>query len=134
MRKNEVRQLDEFSLSMEAFCYQEELPMHAMLETHKAEFVALCNQHSVVKLEAFGSIRHGTFDGDRSDLDLIATFADTGPGYSTRYLDFVESIEKLVGRHVDLLTPGAIKSPIFRQFVDACRQVNYERKSQEEAA
>jgi predicted nucleotidyltransferase len=108
--------------------------MHSIFETHKNELTSLCEKFGVSKLESFGSICTGAFDPDHSDLDMIATFEDTGPGYSVRYLGLVESLEHLLDRHVDLLTPSAIKSPLFRRSVDACRQVIYERDGREEAA
>jgi predicted nucleotidyltransferase len=47
-----------------------------------------------------------------SDLDFIATFADThATGYADRYLGFAEALEALFGRSFDLLTKGSIRNP-----------------------
>jgi predicted nucleotidyltransferase len=61
-----------------------------------------------------------------SDLDFVATFADTQkPGYAKRYLHFAEALEELFGRSVDLITDGSIRNPYFQEEVDATRQPVY---------
>ena len=78
----------------------------------------LCRQFGVIRLEAFGSAVHGRFDPARSDIDLLAEFAaPREPGYANRYLDFAEALEALFERKVDLLTPGAIRSPRFAESI-----------------
>lgn len=108
--------------------------MHPIIEAHREELAALCAEFGVSKLEVFGSICRGTFEPGRSDLDFIATFADRGPGYADRYLDFADAVQELFGRDVDVVTPYSIKSPLFRESVDECRQVVYEQTRGEAAA
>lgn len=108
--------------------------MHPLIERYRAGLVALCHEFGIAKLEVFGSICTGAFDPDRSDVDLIATFADKGPGYADRYLSFADAAERLMGRHVDLITPRSIANRYFQQSVDACRMVIYEQRRADEAA
>ncbi len=103
-----------------------------LIEAHRDAIIALCRQYGVRRLDLFGSAATGAFDAATSDLDFIATFADTEkPGYAHRYLGFAEALEALFGRPVDLLTEGSIRNPYFRQDVEATRQrVFVERDAQ----
>jgi predicted nucleotidyltransferase len=96
------------------------------VSTHLAEIAALCRRYGVRRLDLFGSAATGAFDPETSDLDFVATFADTRvPGYADRYLDFADALEALFGRPVDVLTENMIRNPYFRQAVDATRQPVY---------
>lgn len=108
--------------------------MIPLLEVHRDELALLCRQSGVCRLDVFGSAANETFDPARSDLDFIARFADTGPGYAYRFLDFAEALETLFGRRVDLLTEGMIKNRIFRREVEATRQCLYEHPHAQAAA
>jgi uncharacterized protein len=94
-----------------------------LIEAHLESIRTLCRQYGVLRLDVFGSAATGAFNAEKSDLDFIATFADTEkPGYARRYLAFAEGLEALFNRPVDLLTEGSIRSPYFRQTVEATRQ------------
>jgi len=96
--------------------------MIELIEEHQAEIHTLCRQFGVLRLDLFGSAVTGAFDAATSDLDFIATFADTEkPGYARRYLSFAEALEALFGRPVDLLTERSIRNPYFRHAVEATR-------------
>jgi len=97
--------------------------------------VELCAQYDVVKLELFGSAATDAFDPERSDLDLIGTFADAEErGYARRYLHFAEAMEKLFGRRVDLLTDWPIRNPFLQREVDQTRRTIFERPGGQVAA
>lgn len=108
--------------------------MHPVVEQHRDDLARLCEEHGVERLELFGSVCTGAFDPEQSDIDVIASFADRGPGYADRYFGLAESLESLFARRVDVVTPYSIQSPHFRESVEACRQVIYERSSREAAA
>lgn len=108
--------------------------MHPIVDQHRDELARLCDEFGVEKLEVFGSACTGTFDLERSDIDVIASFVDRGTGYADRYFGFADSLEVLFGRHVDIDTPYSIQSPLFRESVAACRQVIYERSGRKAAA
>lgn len=102
---------------------------------HLAEIAALCRQYGVRRLDLFGSAATGAFDPDTSDLDFVATFADTHvPGYLGRFLGFADALEALFGRPVDLLTENMIGGPYFRQAVEAARQPVYDERNAPAAA
>ncbi|MGH2616955.1 MAG: nucleotidyltransferase family protein [Thermomicrobiales bacterium] len=94
---------------------------------HLADIAALCRQYGVHRLDLFGSAASDAFDPAASDLDFVATFADTrAPNYAERYLDFADALEALFGRPVDVVTENMIRSPYFRQAVEATRQPVYD--------
>jgi predicted nucleotidyltransferase len=96
---------------------------------------ALCRTYGVRRLELFGSAATGAFDAETSDLDFVATFADTrSPGYADRYLGFAEALEEFFGRPVDVITERSIQNPYFRQAVDASRQPIYDERDTTAAA
>ncbi len=102
---------------------------------HRDQIAALCRQYGVRRLDLFGSAATGAFDPETSDLDFVATFADTrSPNYADRYLDFADALEALFGRPVDLLTENMIGGPYFRQAVDATRQPVYDERNAPAAA
>jgi len=94
------------------------------------DIAALCRRYGVRRLDLFGSAATGLFDPATSDLDFVATFADTHvPGYADHYLDFADDLEALVGRPVDVVIDRSIRSPRFRQAVDAKRQPVYDDRN-----
>jgi predicted nucleotidyltransferase len=97
--------------------------MTGLIEEHRADIDVLCRQYGVLRLDIFGSAATGEFNAATSDLDFIATFADTEtPGYARRYLAFAEALEALFNRPVDVLIEGSIRNPYFRASVAATRQ------------
>ena len=87
------------------------------------------------RLDLFGSAATGAFDPATSDLDFVATFADThAPDYLDRYLNFADALEALFDRPVDLLTENMIENPYFRQAVEASRQPIYAERNAPAAA
>ncbi len=109
--------------------------MNGLIEQHRDAIRALCQQYGVRRLDLFGSATSGAFDPARSDLDFVATFADTrSPGYVDRYLGFAEALEVLFGRPVDVITERSIRNPYFRQAVDASREIIYVERDAPAAA
>src|SRR5882724_8412221 len=86
----------------------------------------LCRRYAVQKLELFGSAADGSFDPSRSDLDFLVEF---GPDAATRsfhgYFDLRSDLERLFGRKVDLVMPGAVKNPLLKAKIDRHRAVLY---------
>jgi uncharacterized protein len=104
--------------------------MIGVIDQHLAEIRALCRHYGVRRLDLFGSAATGEFDPETSDLDFVATFADTDvPGYADRYVDFAEALEALFGRPVEVVIDRSIRNPRFRQAVDAARQPVYDDRN-----
>jgi len=66
--------------------------------------MALCQEHSVRRLEAFGSVVRDDFDASTSDVDLVVDFAPAGRGQQLQqYFGFKAALENLLNRPVDLV-------------------------------
>ena len=101
-----------------------------LVTRHRDDIAALCRKFGVRRLDLFGSASTGDFDPATSDLDFVATFADTdAPNYAERFLNFADALEDLFGRPVDLVIDRSILNPRFRQAVDATRQPIYDDQS-----
>jgi uncharacterized protein len=84
-----------------------------------AEF---CRRHHIRRLAFFGSVLRSDF-GPESDIDILVEFE---PGHvpGLAFLSMEEELSKLLGRRVDLNTPGFL-SPYFRDRVLAEAEVQY---------
>jgi predicted nucleotidyltransferase len=83
-----------------------------------------CQSLPIARLALFGSILSDNFTAT-SDVDMLIEFMH---GARVTYLDLVEiqlTLESLIGRSVDLVTPGAL-SPYFQADVIDHAEVLYE--------
>ena len=105
--------------------------MIGLVEQQKNAIASLCRQHKVKRLDVFGSAARGNFVPGRSDLDFIVQFTSSGfPGYADAFLDFAESLERLLGNKVDLLTERMIRNPYFRAEVENTRENIYDERDE----
>ena len=90
-------------------------PMHALIETHRAELLALARRRGVTGVRVFGSMSRG--DGsDDSDVDLLVTMS---PGTSGLALGgLLLDAQELLGRRVDVVTEASLH-PALRERVVA---------------
>ena len=96
--------------------------------------VALCEQYGVEHLELFGSATGPEFNPESSDLDfLVELDAQTRGSRARRWIELAEALEKLLGRHVDLVNPRYIRNPYFLQAVNNSRTVIYDRQNAQAA-
>ena len=100
--------------------------MHAIIPDNLNAITGICRQHGVRKLEVFGSASSHDFDPASSDIDLVVDFIDYGPGVADRYFSFIESLEALFDRHVDLVFERKLTNPYFVQSINESRLVIYE--------
>jgi len=101
--------------------------MHPMIEQHRDEIAELCRRYAVRRLEIFGSAARGAdFDPERSDADFLVDF-EPGRGLHAlrRFFGLAEDLEQLLGRHVDLVEPRAIRNPYLRASIDKARELIY---------
>ncbi|MBQ8968520.1 MAG: nucleotidyltransferase domain-containing protein [Bacteroidaceae bacterium] len=99
--------------------------MNTILYQVQPNIAQLCKKHGVRQLYAFGSVLTPRFT-DESDVDLLVDFDKEGiTDYFTNYFDLKYALEALLGREVDLVEDGAIRSPIFRRNVDRTKSMIY---------
>ncbi|HKX46403.1 MAG TPA: nucleotidyltransferase domain-containing protein [Planctomycetota bacterium] len=100
--------------------------MHAVVERHRDEIVALCKRYGVVRLDVFGSATGERFDPERSDVDFLVEFEPRPPGeYADAFFGLLESLEDLLQRRVDLVVEPAIRNPYFRRNIERGRETVY---------
>ena len=101
--------------------------MHPSVAKHTNEIIALCKKYGVLRLEVFGSAARGVdFDETQSDVDLIARFDKVQAKFTlSEYFDFVDELETVLNRKVDLSEDVYIKNPYLRQSIDSCRELLY---------
>lgn len=87
--------------------------MHALIEAHRAELLALARRRGVTGVRVFGSMSRGD-GGDNSDVDLLVTLA---PGTSGLALGgLLLDAQELLGRRVDVVTEASLH-PALRERV-----------------
>ena len=97
---------------------------------HHDAIVRLCRAYGVERLEVFGSAADGRFDATRSDFDFIVRLAPRpAESLAARYLEFIDALERLLGRPVDVLSDGPIENPYLRQAVDATRRTLHDESA-----
>ncbi len=81
---------------------------------HRAEIIReirryypfLSEEFGVKRIGIFGSVARGE-NNAQSDVDLVVEFSRP---IGLKFVDFVEQIEKLVGKKVDVLTEEGVKN------------------------
>lgn len=96
------------------------------LEQAQEDIQRLCRQHHVRRLMAFGSAVSGDFS-DTSDVDFLVDFEPDLPPVemADAYFSLKVSLETLLGRSVELVTPHALSNPWFRQGVEETQALLY---------
>lgn len=83
--------------------------MHPLIETHRAELLALASRRGVTAVRVFGSMSRGD-DTDSSDVDLLVTLAS---GTSALALGgLLLDAQELLGRRVDIVTEASLHPAI----------------------
>ncbi len=92
--------------------------MHPLIETHRAELLALARRRGITGVRVFGSMSRddGGDTSDTSDVDLLVTLA---PGTSALALGgLLLDAQELLGRRVDVVTEASLH-PALRERVVA---------------
>ena len=85
-------------------------------------------------LELFGSATGPVFDPASSDYDFLVELDAGLPGSrARRWIELAEALERLLGRHVDLVNPRYIRNRYFQKAVDGSRTLIYDRQSAQAA-
>lgn len=92
--------------------------MHALIETHRTELLALARKRGITAVRVFGSMSRDDASAvnDHSDVDLLVTLA---PGTSALALGgLLLDAQDLLGRRVDVVTEAGLH-PALRERVVA---------------
>jgi predicted nucleotidyltransferase len=77
----------------------------ATLHLDDAQLAAICRRYGVLKLSIFGSVLHGNSDS-QSDVDILVEFPPLATPSLLELGGLQQELSELVGREVDLKTPG----------------------------
>ena len=95
------------------------------IEKYSTELPALCRRYYVRRLDIFGSAATGQLK-ESSDIDLLVEFDDqVNPRRFDNYFEFLRELEKLFGRHVDLVEAGGLRNPYFIKEVNTTKRRIY---------
>ncbi len=95
------------------------------LYEYKKEINALCVNHKVRTLYAFGSVLTPNFNTN-SDIDLIVDFKEIDvKDYADNYFDFKFSLQDIFNCPVDLLEEQAINNPYFKEALNKKKVLVY---------
>jgi len=93
----------------------------------KPAFIAMCQNHKVKNLYAFGSSITGNFDIKTSDIDLLVEIDDNDPiERGEKLLSLWDTFEAFFHRKVDLLTDSSIRNPYLRKSIDSNKLLIYD--------
>ena len=96
-----------------------------LIEMNIDKIIALCKKYKVAKLWVFGSILTPRFNDD-SDVDFSVVFHyDQIQDLFVTFFDFVEELQTLLGRKVDLVDETAVKNKYFRKELDSTKHLIY---------
>lgn len=100
--------------------------LHPILQHKLSEVVAICKQHRVKQLYAFGSVCTDKFDSE-SDIDFIISFDDLYfDDYADNYFSLESQLSKTLGRNIDLVTDRTIQNPFFKKVIEKTKTPIYE--------
>jgi predicted nucleotidyltransferase len=93
--------------------------MITQIESKLNEIISLCKLHKVESIALFGSAAKGLMN-EQSDIDFLVQFSDeiNVLEYADNYFSFLESLEKLFGRKIDLVSKKSLKNPILIEEID----------------
>jgi len=100
--------------------------MHPAIAQHRSGISAICKRYHIHRLEVFGSAARGDdFNPASSDADFLVEFAlDAQPDLAA-FFGAKTDLEKLLGRGVDLVEPGAVRSPYVLASINRIREAVY---------
>lgn len=99
--------------------YNTNMNPESILQSKHAAITALCRKYAVSRLRLFGSALSESWNPDTSDFDFLADFgAPVGMDAFERYMGFVQELEVLLGRKVDVVDWNAAKNPYFRRYAE----------------
>lgn len=89
------------------------------------KIIALCKKYKVAKLWVFGSILTTKFNDD-SDVDFSVVFHyDQIQDLFLTFFDFIDELQTLLGRKVDLVDETAIKNDYFKKELNQTKRLIY---------
>ena len=100
--------------------------METFIEKYQQSLIELCRQYHVNRLDVFGSVVVGDFDGSSSDIDFLVEFDQSVNEHRfDNYFNLLWDLERLFGKSIDLVEPGGLRNPYFIRRVNETRRQIY---------
>ena len=100
--------------------------MNSIVHERAGEIAGICQRRHVRRLSLFGSAASDSFDPASSDLDFLVEFQSASPAqHADNYFGLQEDLERLFGLPVDLVEPGPIRNPYFREAIEQTQELVY---------
>ncbi|MEA5129304.1 MAG: nucleotidyltransferase domain-containing protein [Proteiniphilum sp.] len=101
------------------------------IANRSADFRAVCRDHSVKQLYAFGSAVTDHFNPERSDIDLLVEIDEPNPlDRGEKLISLWDTFEDFFRRKVDLLTNSSLKNPYLIKSIEDTKVLIYDRKGE----
>lgn len=91
------------------------------LQLDRDKIAAFCRRHSIRRLALFGSVLRDDFSRD-SDIDVLVEF-EPGARTGLAFFDMQDELTAIIGRTVDLNTPGFLSPHIRSRVLQEIRDV-----------
>ncbi len=100
--------------------------MQQIIQDRITEIISLCKSHSVVSIALFGSAARGLMHAN-SDVDFLVQFSEDIDvlDYADNYFDLLDSLEKILGKKVDLISIKSLKNQILIDDIEHTKVVLY---------
>ena len=83
------------------------------IDIPREKLAAFCRRHAIRSLTIFGSVLRDDFDS-QSDVDVLVEF-EPGTRLGLRFFTVERELSDLIGRKVDLNTPGFLSDEILAE-------------------
>jgi len=101
--------------------------MIGVVEAKLPEIGEICRLRRVRRLALFGSAVTNRFNAATSDVDLVVEFESMSPKeHADSYFGALKDFERLFGVPIDLIEPGPIRNPFFKQALATSQVVLFE--------
>ncbi|MEO5644681.1 MAG: nucleotidyltransferase domain-containing protein [Bacteroidia bacterium] len=101
--------------------------MNSLITNNISTIQEVCKKYKVKELYAFGSVTDEQRFNEKSDVDLLVEFGDVSMNdYADNYFHFVDTMEKLFGREIDLVTAKYLRNRFFIQRVNETKTKIFE--------
>lgn len=93
--------------------------MIKLIEDRIDDIIALCKTHKVISISVFGSAAKNAMTS-LSDIDFLVEFSDQLDvlDYADNYFSFLEELEKITGKKIDLISIKTIKNPVLKNEIN----------------
>ncbi len=96
-------------------------PIFQKLPVTQDQLAEFCRKHRIQRMSVFGSVLREDF-GPESDVDFLVEFEpDSHLGWGI--VGVCDELEKLIGRHVDVVNPKYLKQRLRKSVLESAQLV-----------